>query len=230
MNNFLRTSFIAISLIFVFGALSVPKTNAQLNRVLKRMERRYKKLKSLQTEVILEKYNSQLGETDKMEGTAIFLPSKGMNMSVRVDWATPRVESFSLIDKQYVLYRPGLKLAYLGDIKKASKRPSIANDPLAFMNMSVAEMKATYDLKYLGLEKLVNGRKVWHLELTPKFALPYKKADIWVDKKGMPLQVKVVDRNADTTTVLLVKPKKNVKLKDAYFKIIMPKDTKIVKG
>jgi outer membrane lipoprotein-sorting protein len=203
MRNFLRICFVVIALFFVCGAVSVSETNAQVNQILKQMQSRYKKLKTLRASILSELYNSQLRDSDTMQGSLILLPLKGRNALVRVDWKKPREELLSIDDKQYIAYNPGLNQAYIGGTEQIKKDTLSTRSPLAFINMSKAQLKANYSIKYLGAEKLRNGKKTWHLELTPKQAQNYKKTDLWIDGNGMPLQVKLTQLNNDTNTVLL---------------------------
>jgi outer membrane lipoprotein-sorting protein len=229
MKNFLRYSLTAIALTFVFSAFAATETSAQVNDILKRMDEHYKALTSLRTNVTYIKYDSVVQESDKMEGKAIYLPQKGKNALFRVDWKNPD-ESLAVVDKQYVIYRPRLKQAIVGSTDKAAKNASGVSSPLAFINMSKAQLKANYDIKYLGEETVGGSAQTWHLELTPKTAQKYKMAEIWVDGNGMPIQMKIIENNNDTSSVLLTGLEKNVSLNGPDFKINLPKDTKIVKN
>ncbi|HEX8637747.1 MAG TPA: outer-membrane lipoprotein carrier protein LolA, partial [Pyrinomonadaceae bacterium] len=103
------------------------------------------------------------------------------------------------------------------------------NGALAFMSMSKAQLKANYNVKYIGQEN-VGAVPTWHLELTPKAAGSYKQADLWVDGNGMPIQAKVIERNNDATTVLLTNLQKNITIQSEIFALNPPKGTKIIKG
>ena len=87
------------------------------------------------------------------------------------------------------------------------------------MNMSRDQLKANYDVAYLGQEDM-SGTNVWHLELTPKLKASYKKAELWVDANGAPLQAMITERNNNTTTIRLTGRKENPKLDTSLF---MPK-------
>ena len=230
MRNLLRSGFAAIVLIFVFGVIAVTETNAQISQILKRMDSHYKALRSLRTGIILERYNSNLDELETLEGKAIYIPAKARNIFFRLDWETPSKEILSIVNKQYILFRPSINQAWAGSTEAQLKKMSAAKGPLAFLNMSVKELKANYTLKYLGKESLCNRQKTFHLEITPKVAQGYTKAEIWVDDNGMPLQMKVIGKNNDWTTVLLIAPEKNVTIDSKVFKIILPKGTKIIKS
>lgn len=121
MRNFLRFGFVAMALFFVFGTVSVNETNAQINQILKQMQSRYKKLKTLRADILSEMYDVQLGESDTMQGSLIFLPLKGRNALLRVDWKKPRMELLSVIDNQYVVFNPSIKQAYIGSAEQIKK-------------------------------------------------------------------------------------------------------------
>ena len=231
MIKFLRYGLTTFALIFVFNAISVTETKAQgaLNDILNRMDAHYKALTSLQASVKMDKYNSQLEEHDITEGTAKYLPLKGRDALVRIDWTKPLEESLAVVNKEYVLYRPRLKQALVGKVDKAQGSAK-SNSALAFMNMSKAQLKTNYNVKYIGQENLSNGTPTWHLELTPKIKTTYKVADIWVDGNGMPIQMKVTENYNDATTILLSNLKKNETLNTKIFVITLPKGTKELKG
>ncbi len=223
----------AIVLCFVFfflGSTSKVKPQLLLREILKRMDEHHKALTSLQANVLMEKYNSQLDETDVMEGIVKYLPKTSKRaMYVRLDWTKPVVEQISVIGNAYTLYRPRLNQVYIGKTDDAKNNAKVGN-ALAFMSMSKEELKANYTVNYLGKEKLKDGIETWHLELIPKKTSSYKAAYLWVDVDGMPRQARVVENNGDTTTVLLYNIQKNVTLKGSDFEIQYPKNAKLIKG
>jgi outer membrane lipoprotein-sorting protein len=232
MKNFLKFSFSALAMMFLFSAVAVTETKAQagpLGEILKRMDDHNKALTSLKASVVMEKYNSQLDESDVSEGTAMYVPQKGRNAYVRIDWTKPVVESLAVVNKEYVLYRPSLKQAIVGKIDNAKGSPK-ANNAFAFINMSKEQLKANYNIQYVGQEKINGGIPTWHILLTPKTTANYKTADLWVDGNGMPIQAKVTETNNDTTTVQLSGLEKNKNIDGKIFSINPPKGTKIVKG
>jgi outer membrane lipoprotein-sorting protein len=230
MTNFLRTGFIAIALTFVFSAFGVSETNAQINDILKRMDTYYGRLKTLRSDIKMVKYNGDLNVTEDSDiynGKLMYVPAKGRNAYVRIDWTKP-VESFSVVDKQYVIYRPRLKQAITGNVENA-KGSAGANSPLSFINMSKEQLKNNFNIKYLGEEKVSGVTLSWHLELTPKKESKYKTADIWVNGNGLPIQIKITENNKDSTTILLSSINDNSKINMADFKIKLPDGTKLVK-
>ena len=231
MSKFLRFGLMTFALMFVLNVFAVVEANAQgaLNDILNRMDAHYKVLTSLQATVKMDKYNSQLDEHDITEGTVKYLPLKGRDALVRIDWTKPLEESLAVVNKEYVLYRPRLKQALVGKVDKA-KGNAKSNSALAFMNMSKAQLKANYNVKYMGQENVSGGIPTWHLELTPKTKTSYKLADIWVDGNGMPVQMRVTENNNDSTTILLSNLQKNITINANVFQINLPKGTSKIEG
>ncbi len=232
MKNLFRIGLAAIVLTFVFGGFAAAEAQAQgaINEILKRMDEHYKALKSLRTDITMVKFDSVLNENSTMQGKAMYLPVKGRNAYVRIDWRSPE-ESLAVVDKEYVIYRPRLKQAIVGNVDSVQKKESAGvSSPLAFLNMSKEQLKANYDIKYLGEERVGGSVQTWHLELTPKTAGKYKLANVWVDGNGMPVQVKITENNNDATSVLLTNLEKNISLPGSSFKINLPKGTNVVKN
>ncbi len=231
MKTFLRFSFATALLAIFFSAFAVTETKAQtpLGKVLERMETHRQSLSSLRANVTMVKYDSVLKISDTTEGTSMYVPLKGRDALVRIDWTKPAQETLSVVKGQYIIYRPRLN-QYLTGSTKDAKGSGKANGALSFMNMSKAQLKANYNINYLGLENVVGGIPTWHLELTPKTAQSYKSAELWVDGNGMPIQAKIVEKNNDTTTVLLSNIKKNETISTAEFIVKLPKGVKQIKG
>lgn len=223
----------ALFLTALFATFSVQSTNAQggeIGQILKRMDDNNKGLKSLKSGIKMSKHNSQLDEYDLYEGTVQYLPSPVKEqIRVRIDWAKPVVEHLAVGAGQYVLYRPRLKQAIVGKVDNA-KGNAGAGGALAFMSMNRAQLRENYEVKWLG-EETVNGDvKTAHLQLIPKKPTSYKMADLWVNADGMPVQAKVVERNNDSTTILLYNIERNATVRGDVFAIKPPKDTKIIQG
>lgn len=230
MKAFLRFSFIFVLSAVFLGAFAVTETNAQqINEILKRMEIHRQNITSIRSNVTMVKYDPVLKVSDTTEGTSMYVPLKGRNALVRIDWTKPAQETLSVVKDQYVIYRPRLNQYITGSTKDA-KGSGKANNALSFMNMSKAELKANYTIVYLGEENVSDGTRTAHLQLTPKTAQSYKSAELWVDKDGMPIQAKIIEKSNDTTTILLSNIKKNENINANAFDVKLPKDAKQIKG
>jgi outer membrane lipoprotein-sorting protein len=217
----------------LFAMFSAVPASAQgvLSDILKRMDANNKGLKSLKSSIKMSKHNAQLDEYDLYEGSVQYLPAPVKEqIKVRIDWAKPVVENLAVGSGQYILYRPRLEQAIVGKVNETTKGGAGAGGALAFMSMNRAQLKANYDVAYIG-EETVNGSvRTWHIQLTPKAANSYKSADLWVDANGMPVQAKVTERNNDSTTIQLTNIERNATVPGNVFQIKPPKNTKIIQG
>lgn len=230
MKSFLRYSIGAVIALVFFGAVSALPANAQAtNEILKRMDVHYKALTSLQANVSRELFNSQLSVTDPMSGTISLKPGKGRNFAFRLDWSKPTVETITVVNGKYVAYKPSIKQAWTGD-QTSKKLSSKGGDALSILSMDREQIKANYDVEYLGQENVTGGFPTWHLKLTPKAKANYKFADLWVDGNGMPIQARVTLLNNDTDTILLSNLKKNVTIPGSVFQVKIPGDVKVDRG
>jgi outer membrane lipoprotein-sorting protein len=232
MHKYLRIVLPMIAFAFVLNAFS-SQASAQagvLGEILKRMDNNNKGLVSLKSGIKMNKFNAQLGENDLTEGDLNYIPGKTeKDIYVRINWTKPVVEYLAISRGEYVLYRPRTKQAIVGKVDSA-KGNSKSGGALAFMTMSKAQLRENYDVKYAGEESVGGGVNTFHLVLTPKKPNSYKSADLWVDRNGMPVQAKIVEKNNDTTTVLLTNVDRNATVKASDFKITPPKGTAIVQG
>ena len=151
--------FSIVMMAFVFAVFSAVSANAQgvLPEILKRMDTNNKSLKSLKASIKMSKHNAQLDEYDLYEGSVQYIPaaSKGQ-IKVRIDWAKRVVEHLGVGSGQYILYRPRLEQAIIGKVSDTKGNSSTAGGALAFMSMNRAQLKANYDVAYIG-EETVNG-------------------------------------------------------------------------
>jgi outer membrane lipoprotein-sorting protein len=230
MGNFLVNGLTAIALTFILGALAVIEADAQrVSEALKRMDAHYESLQTLQADITMEKFNSQLDETDVSTGKIKYIPKTDKRvMYVRVDWAKPVEEYMAVIGDGYRIYRPKMQQVYEGRTSEA-KNNAKAGNALAFMSMKRKELNDNYSYRDLGDETIKGGVQAVHLELTPKIAATYKMAHIWVDKDGMPVMVRIVEKNNDSTTIFLSNLTKNGKLDGGDFDIKYPKSIKPIR-
>jgi outer membrane lipoprotein-sorting protein len=229
MNRFFKFGLSAVAVVLFFNAFAVTESNGQILRdILKRMDLHYKALQTLKADVKREQVNSQLGAVDKYEGNVVMVPGKGRNFSMRLDWSKPKVEVLSVVNGQYVLYVPGIKRAYFGSSDSAKAGGSGGN-VLQALSMSEAELKANYNIEYLGQEGISGAVQTWHLKLTPKTKAKYKFSELWVDSDGMPRQTKITASNNDTDTILLTGIKENERIDGKIFEVKVPSGTEKVK-
>jgi len=230
MKSFLRLSLAAIAVTLFLNAFAITETKAQqLNEILKRMDEHYKSLKTLKADVTRAQYNAQLRETDVSSGKISLIPGKGRKFSLRLDWTKPKVETLSIVNGQYVAFIPNIKRAYTGSSDSKTVNDKGGN-VLKIMSMSKEDLKANYNIQYLGGEKVAGSIPTLRLKLTPKAATNFKFADLWVDGDGMPIQAKVTRLNDDTDSIMLANLGRNVTINGSIFEVKLPKGTEVVKS
>ena len=229
---------LTLGLVFALlvAAMAVAPTRASaqgaglVSSLLNRMERNRQSLKSLRSNIKMEKYNAQIKDADYYFGDVIYLPGTGRDASVRVDWQKPQRETLAVKDGKYILFRPRLNMAYEGN---ANSNKSKVSGVLGFgLGVSGAQLKSNFDPQLLGEGTLdAGGPHVTWIKLVPKGNAGYKYAEIWVETAtGMPLQTKVVEKNNDSTTVRLLNPQRNARVSSDEFNLQLPSDVKKVRG
>lgn len=199
-----------------------------VSSVLNRMERNRQTLKSLRAGISMEKYNAQLRDADRFDGTVVYMPSSGREAAVRIEWRSPQHEILAVINGKYTLFRPRLNMAYVGSSKSNRNK---AGGILEMMYMSKQQLEAKFQpVQDVREETLWGGVSTIHLTLVPKGNASFKYAEIWVDSSGMPVQTKIVEKNDDATTMRLTAMEKNPKISGEEFKLNLDSNVRIVKS
>lgn len=195
-----------------------------VNTIFKRMVDNEKTLMSMTTNLTMVRYDAILNLSETATGTFVYLPkAKRRNMYLRIDWSKPD-ERISVIGDAFELYRPRLNQVIYGKINKLS-----VHNSLKFVNMSKDTLDKSYSVMYLGRTKTISGLKMSNLRVTSKLDSDYLWAELWIDKRGILRQIKILDRYGPATTILLSDIKKNVTVKGEIFKLHYPRSVKRVK-
>ena len=92
MNKAFRFVFALFAFVMLIGVFSLTNANAQggpMREAINRMDAMNKSLVSLKSDVKMDKFNSQLGETDTTSGTTSYLPKTSKHaMYARIDWTS----------------------------------------------------------------------------------------------------------------------------------------------
>ena len=226
-----RMIFIALVLAALV-AFPLPAANAQaglVSSILSKMEKNRQNLRSLSADISMEKYNSQLGESEKYYGNIRYIPAGRGAALVRLDWNKPQQEILVVANGGYMLYRPRLKQVIIGTTN--SVRSAKDNDVLALLNMSAAQLRSRFgDFQDEREETLWGGIHTTHLKAVPKTAASYKYIEVWVDDSGMPVQTKMVEKNDDSTTMRLSNVARNADIPASVFKLDLDSSVKRIKG
>lgn len=232
MKRFVTLVLATLIVTAAFAAGSPKAANGQsaglVSSVLNRMERNRQSLKSLRSGISMEKYNSQLRDSEKFNGVVSYVPSSGREASVRIEWRSPQHEILTVNNGKFVLFRPRLKMAYVGNSKSKNNK---AGGVLEMLYMSRQQLESRFQpLQDVREETLWGGVSTIHLTLVPKGNASFKYAEIWVDSAGMPVQTKIVEKNDDSTTMRLTGLEKNAKISSDDFSQKLDATVRIVKS
>jgi len=202
-----------------------------VSSILNRMEKNKRSLKTLRANIGMWKYNSQLKIEDSYQGIVLYIPGAAGSSSafVRLEWTSPQHEILAVQNGNYSLYRPRLGTVLEG--KTGSIKSEKDGDVLALMNMSATQLRTKFgDFEDNREETLYGGVWTQHFKVTPKTVASYKYIEVWVDREGMPVQTKMVEKNDDSTTVRLTNIEKNQTIPLDQFKLKLDSNVKRVKG
>lgn len=224
-----------VSLMFVAALSAVPRPAAAqgpalVSSILNRMDRNRRELKSLRSSVTMQKYNAQIRNEEMQFGDLQYVAGAGTDMNVRVDWTRPQREHLAVKNGQYTLFRPRLNTAYQGSAKSQGKNTRVSSVLGFGLNMTAAQLKSRFDVEFVGEGVLYDNVFVTQLKFTPKGGAGYQFAEVWVDRSGMPVQTRVVERNNDFTTVRLTGVQRNAPVPGNAFDLQLPSGVKIIKG
>ena len=217
MHKFISKAVLAVMVGVFIGSAGVATASAQniLGEILRRMDVSNKSIQSVEANVTMIKSDAILKTNDVLKGKTSYLPNyKGVKY-MRLDWTKPE-EHIAVKGDAYELWKPSINVVYKGKTSKA-KNSAAAGGAMGFMSMSKAQLKANYDVVYIAEENLSDNTPTWHIQLTPKTPQDYKMADLWIDKDGMPRQAKILEKNNDSTRVLLSDIRKNVSIDASIF-------------
>jgi len=199
-----------------------------VSSVINKMEQNRNSLKSLRASIIMEKYNSQLRNAEKISGVIAYTPASGRDANVRIEWEKPH-EVLTVSKGTYWLCKPRLGVCYTGSSKSKQNNGNGITDML---NLNRAQLAQRYEpVKDVREETLWGGVSTIHLTLVPKNSASagFKYAEVWVDSSGMPVQTKIVERNDDATTVRLQNLERNVKVPTDQFSPKLDSGVKVIK-
>lgn len=232
MKKFL--SFVSLTGLVVAALAASPASGVKaqaglVSSILNRLERQQRSLKTLSADISMDKYNSQLRESEKYYGHVRYIPVAGRAAFIRLEWNQPQHEILVVANGAYTLYRQRLNVAWVGTTN--SIRSKKDSDLLVLMNMSAAQLRTRFgDPQDVREDTLWGGVWTQHLTLVPKGAASYRYIEVWIDKEGMPVQTKMVEKNDDATTVRLTNLEKNQTIPMDEFKLNLDASVKRVKG
>jgi len=220
----------------LMSVLCLPRVSAapqagMVSAILSRLEKNRQSLKTLRANISMTKYNSQLRDSDTYQGVILYIPGAGgsRNSFVRLEWTSPQHETLAVAKGKYMFYRPRLNTVIEGTTRSVAGGKN--NDVLELMSMSATQFRTKFgEFQDVRDETLWGGVWTQHFRVVPKGAASYKYIEVWVDKEGLPVQTKMVEKNDDSTTVRLTNVAKNQNISLDEFTLKLDSSVKKVKG
>jgi outer membrane lipoprotein-sorting protein len=235
MKKFVSFSLLVTLTVSALSLLRTSSASAQIpglvSSAISRMEKNKRSLKSMRANITMQKYNSQVHDSDEYRGTILYIPGAAGNSSasVRLEWTSPKHEIMVSSNGNYTAYQPRLKQAFQGKTSRIkSERDS---DVLSLINMSAAQLRSKFgEFQDVREETLWGGVWTQHFKAMPNGPASYQYIEVWVDKDGMPVMTKMVEKNGDATTVRLSNVERNTSIPMDQFKLNLDSSVKIIKG
>jgi len=232
MKKLVPPTLVALVLV-ALTTIPLPAAKAQaglVSSVISKMEKNQRNLKTLSADISMEKYNSQLRDSDKFYGTVRYIPAGGRSAAfVRLEWNKPQQEILVVANGTYILYRPRLKQYLTGTTKSVPSDKD--SGVMALLNMNAAQLRSRFgEFQDQREETIWGGVHTEHLKAVPKTVASYQYIELWVDDSGMPVQTKMVEKNGDSTTMRLSNVNKNSDIPMSSFKLDLDSSVKRIKG
>ena len=142
-------------------------------------------------------HNALVNDDSVRVGTIKLSRGKGGDTRMLVAFTQPAAQMVSLDQKEVRIFNPRTNVM---DIYALGNRQSLVNQFLLLgFGAGSAELKATYQVSYVGEEK-IDGQPTSHLKLVPKSPdtlRSLKQADLWFADNGVVAQQKFVQPSGD---------------------------------
>jgi outer membrane lipoprotein-sorting protein len=210
----------AIMLMAGVGLMPAAQANSQLDQILTNMQNAGKNIKTFASSLAQDK-KSTLGGTERYQGNITL--QRGAQGSEKAIIHYTNGQHVAVNGNKIVLYNERIPQA-IETTRQSQAKDKPQFDFIATPFSSVAELKAKFNIAYLGEE---NGMA--KLELTPKNPA-LQKSILWVDKGiWIPTKFRVTEKTGDISTFTLSNVQQNPKVSANTFVIKYAPNTQIIK-
>jgi len=212
------------------GAAAEGKEDADLQRVLNRMDALAQEFRTFTAKFSQKKYTAILKEFDTPEpGEFYYARSRDGSVGMRHEIQNPGKRILTIKGSHLTVYRPAIKEA---QIASREKMQDIVEYLALGIGQKSARLREKFKVSYGGSEVL-NKTRCSILVLVPKdpkTAARIESITIWLkDSNGMPAQYKFQEPTKDYLLISFYDEKLNVKIADSKFEQKLPAGTEIQK-
>jgi outer membrane lipoprotein-sorting protein len=221
-------SFSASVLLLAACAAGQPRSQAELDQALAKMETVGRTFRSFQANFAQKKYTLVLDEFDAPEsGQFFYARAKDGSALLRQEVQKPASRVLTISGGVATVYQPGVKQAQVVSLGKNKDKAEY----LALgLGQSPGRLQESFTVEYKGTEAL-GGSPCWILHLKPKSqaaAAYFSGITLWVKKSsGVPVQEKLQEPNGDYLLVTFSDEKLNIQIPESKFEQKLPPGTDI---
>lgn len=183
-------------LVFLFPVALLPGADP-LTEVFARMDQSSRNFKGMTADIQETIYTQVVDQKNVLTGSIRLKRVKPGDVRFLVEFTQPDVKSVAFAGTEVRTYKPKENVEQIIDV--ASHKEALEQALLLGFGASSSEIKATYDVAYVGAEA-VAGQRAAEIKLTPKskdLQAQIQEADLWIsDALGVPVQQKFLYAHA----------------------------------
>ena len=214
-------------------ASSAPMAAAQesdpLAKVLHTMDETAANFRSAEANFVWTTYNSVINDVAEKDSGKIYFRRTGKDTEMAADVAPPASKQIIFANGKIQVYIPETRQVDVYDA--GAHREEFETFLVLGFGSSGAEMKKSFDVKYLGSEQIA-GKDTAKLELTPlsaKVRAQFPRIDLWIDtQSGLSLRQQLWETGGDYRLADYSNIQVKQKIADNLFRLKTPADAKIV--
>ena len=227
-NLALLTAF-AASQAGVAAVLAAAQESDPLAGILHTMDETAAGFRSAQADFVWTTYNSVINDVAEKDSGKIYFRRTGRDTELAADVAPPARKQIIFANGKIQVYMPETRQVDVYDA--GSHREEFETFLVLGFGSSGAEMKKSFDIKYLGNERIGN-KDTAKLELTPlsdKVREQFPRIDLWIDtQNGFSLRQQLWETGGDYRLADYSDIQVNKKIADNVFRLKPAGDAKVV--
>ncbi|MBI1356064.1 MAG: outer membrane lipoprotein-sorting protein [Acidobacteria bacterium] len=219
-------TFSLFSTLFLAGALALPGA-VSVDQLLANMDKAAAAWKGMRAETSWTQYTKLVDDSSVESGTVVVRRVADGRVDFKVQFTEPYPRDLLVRGTQVEIYKPRIATVEEYDVSKSKDK--LEQALLSGFGVSGKFLREHYEIAMQG-EEAVEGVNAVKVELVPKdqgMRESIAKVVIWVSPETwQPVQQRLYQPNGDHRTYLYTKVEINPGLKDADFKLDIPKKVK----
>jgi outer membrane lipoprotein-sorting protein len=214
-----RLLMLSLLAVVVWPSPARAQSDPALERVLSQMDRTAAEFHSAEASLVSDQYSKVVDETDTQKGT-VYFRRVGNEIQMALDITEPDKKYVLYADSKVQLYQP--KIDQVTVYNTGKNKSTVESFLVLGFGGGGHDMSKSFDIKYLGTEKL-NGVETVKLDLTPKsekLRNTFARIILWVDPaRGISLQQQFLEPSGDYRLAKYSDIQLNQKISDQVFKL-----------